>query len=251
MNADIAIETRGLTKDFNGFLAVKGVNLQVRSGSIHALIGPNGAGKTTLFNLITKFLTPTSGQIFYERQEITGAEPADLARRGVCRSFQISAVFPHLTALENVRVALQQKLGTYFHFWRSERSLRPLDERAMELLTAVGLASFRDRLTVELPYGRKRALELATTLAMEPKVLLLDEPTAGLGQEDVKAITKLIGEVARDRTVLMVEHNLGVVADLSQVITVLQRGEVLAEGTYEEVSRNEEVRRAYLGGGHG
>jgi len=251
VSGEIAIETRGLTKEFNGFLAVKNVSLQVRRGSIHALIGPNGAGKTTLFNLITKFHTPTSGQIFYRDQEITHAQPADLARRGVCRSFQISAVFPHLTVLENVRVALQRKLGTYFHFWRSEKSLRRLNDRASELLTAVGLAAFRDRLTVELPYGRKRALELATTLAMEPEVLLLDEPTAGLGQEDVRAITKLIGEVAQGRTVLMVEHNLGVVADLSQRITVLQRGEVLAEGSYEEVSRNEEVRKAYLGGGHG
>jgi branched-chain amino acid transport system ATP-binding protein len=227
------------------------VDLIVRRGTIHALIGPNGAGKTTCFNLLTKFLTPTRGSIVYAGHDITPMKPADIARLGLVRSFQISAVFPHLSVLENVRIALQRKRGDSFDFWRSEAVLKSLDGRARELIDAVGLGEFVERRAVELPYGRKRALELATTLAMEPKVLLLDEPTAGLGQEDVKAITKLIGEVARDRTVLMVEHNLGVVADLSQVITVLQRGEVLAEGTYEEVSRNEEVRRAYLGGGHG
>ena len=245
--APILLEVQALTKDFNGFLAVKNANLVVREGSIHALIGPNGAGKTTLFNLITKFLQPTSGRIFYKGSDITTAAAADLARRGVGRSFQISAVFAHLTVLENVRVALQRRLGTYFHFWRSPRSLNVLNERARELLSAVGLSDMGDRMTGELPYGRKRALELATTLALEPELLLLDEPTAGLGQEDIKAITRLIGEVARSRTVIMVEHNLGVVAALANTITVLQRGEVLAEGNYDEIQNNPEVRRAYLG----
>ncbi len=247
--AGAIIEARALTKEFSGFVAVRNVNLAVREGSTHALIGPNGAGKTTLFNLLTKFLQPTSGKIFYRGRDITAAAAADLARQGVCRSFQISAVFAHLTVQENVRVALQRKLGTYFHFWRSPRSLAPLNERAVELLEAVGLAGLRDHLTGELPYGRKRALELATTLALDPAVLLLDEPTAGLGQEDIRTITRLIGEVAQQRTVLMVEHNLGVVAQLAQVITVLQRGEVLAEGPYEEIQRNPEVRSAYLGTG--
>ena len=251
MAGDAIIEARGLTKDFSGFVAVKNVDLKVRAGSIHALIGPNGAGKTTLFNLITKFLQPSEGRIFYKGEDITAAAAADLARRGVCRSFQISAVFAHLTVLENVRVALQRRLGTYFHFWRSPRSLEPLNTRALELLEAVGLAGLQHHMTGELPYGNKRALELATTLALEPEVLLLDEPTAGLGQEDIRAITRLIGEVARDRTVLMVEHNLGVVAALSHTITVLQRGEVLAEGSYDEIQRNPEVRSAYLGTGAG
>jgi branched-chain amino acid transport system ATP-binding protein len=247
---DLVIETRGLSKQFAGFIAVQDVDLQVRRGSIHALIGPNGAGKTTVFNLLTKFFTPSRGRILYDGRDITGARPADLARQGMVRSFQISATFPHLTVRENVRVALQRELGTSFHFWRSETSLAVLNERADELLEAVGLAGQADTTAAELPYGRKRALEIATTLALEPKIMLLDEPTAGMGHEDVGRVTALIRKVARDRTVLMVEHNLSVVADLSDTITVMQRGRVLAEGSYEEVSSNPEVREAYMGTGH-
>jgi branched-chain amino acid transport system ATP-binding protein len=244
------IETRDLSKEFRGFRAVSDVNLRVRHGSIHALIGPNGAGKTTVFNLLTKFLEPSRGQILYDGRDITRAKPADLAREGMVRSFQISATFPHLTVLENVRIALQRRLGTSFHFWRSEASLDVLNERAQELIEAVGLAGFADSAAAELPYGRKRALEIATTLALEPKLMLLDEPTAGMGHEDVGRVAALIKKVAQDRTVLMVEHNLSVVADLSDVITVLQRGRILAEGSYDEVSNNPEVREAYMGTGH-
>jgi branched-chain amino acid transport system ATP-binding protein len=250
MADELIIETRGLTKEFKGFVAVAGVDLQVRRGTIHALIGPNGAGKTTVFNLLTKFLEPTRGSILYKGRDITGAKPADIAREGMVRSFQISAIFPHLTVLENVRVALQRRLGTSFHFWRTERTLDQLNERARELLEAVGLTGFEDSQAVELPYGRKRALEIATTLALEPEMMLLDEPTAGMGHEDVGRVAALIRKVARDRTVRMVEHNLSVVADLSDVITVMQRGRILAEGTYDEVSADPEVREAYMGTGH-
>jgi branched-chain amino acid transport system ATP-binding protein len=247
---DLILETRGLTKEFRGFTAVEGVSLQIRRGTIHALIGPNGAGKTTVFNLLTKFLEPTAGRIIYDGHDITAERPAGIARRGMVRSFQISAVFPHLTVRDNVRVALQQKLGNSFHFWRSERVLGDLNSRAETLLEGVGLSGFEGALAVELPYGRKRALEIATTLALDPVMLLLDEPMAGLGQEDIGRISALIRTVAADRTVLMVEHNLSVVADLSDVITVLTRGRILAEGDYGTVSKNPEVMEAYLGTGH-
>ena len=247
MADDTILETRDLTKEFKGFVAVNQVNLKVRRGSIHALIGPNGAGKTTCFNLLTKFLKPTSGQIVFDGQDITAEAPAHIARRGVIRSFQISAVFPHLSVLENVRVALQRKLGTSFHFWRSERSLESLDARALELLRAVDLEPYAHTLAVELAYGRKRALEIATTLAMDPKLMLLDEPTQGMGLEDVDRIRLLIKKVAADRTVLMVEHNMSVVASIADTITVLQRGATLAEGPYEQVSRNPAVIEAYMG----
>ena len=248
MDGDVVLETRALTKDFKGFVAVNGVDLRVRRGSIHALIGPNGAGKTTVFNLLTRFLPATHGRILYRGEDITTARPAVVARRGIVRSFQVSAVFPDLTARENVRVALQRKLGTSFHFWRSERSLEVLDDRADELLDAVGLLEQRHVLTVELPYGRKRALELATTLALDPEVMLLDEPTQGMGHEDVGRVVALIRRVAEGRTVLMVEHNLAVVHDLAHRVTVLARGSVLAEGTYEEVSHDPAVLEAYIGG---
>ena len=250
MSSDFILETRNLTKEFTGFVAVDNVNLQVRRGSIHALIVPNGAGKTTVFNLLTKFLTPTRGTIHYNDNDITGEKSAQIARRGIVRSFQISAVFPHLTVLENVRVALQRKLGTSFHFWRSEKSLDVLNERAAELLAAVDLQSFADTMTVELPYGRKRALEIATTLALDPELLLLDEPTQGMGHEDVGRVAELIKRVSANRTVLMVEHNLGVVSDLCDTITVLQRGAVLAEGPYEQVSADPRVLEAYMGTQH-
>jgi branched-chain amino acid transport system ATP-binding protein len=247
MAIDYILEARDLTKQFRGFTAVDKVSISVRRGSIHALIGPNGAGKTTFFNLLTKFLPPTSGSIVYNGHDITRERPAQTARRGVIRSFQISAVFPHLTVMENVRVALQRKLGTSFHFWKSDHTLNHLNERAMELLAEVDLESFADIETVELPYGRKRALEIATTLAVDPELMLLDEPTQGMGHEDVGRVVELIRKVAKNRTVLMVEHNMSVISNLSDQITVLARGTVLAEGPYEEVSKNPLVLEAYVG----
>jgi branched-chain amino acid transport system ATP-binding protein len=247
MNREWILETRDLVRQFNEFVAVNGVSLRVAKGSIHALIGPNGAGKTTVFNLLTRFLPVTRGAIRLRGEDITHQPPAQVARRGMVRSFQVSATFPALTALENVRVALQRGLGTSFHFWRSEKSLSALDDRAMQLLAAVGLEDQRDTVTVELPYGRKRALELATTLALEPEVMLLDEPTQGMGHEDVGRVVALIRKVSEGRTVLMVEHNLSVVQDLAHRVTVLARGSVLAEGSYDEVSRDPAVLEAYIG----
>ncbi|HEV8308173.1 MAG TPA: ABC transporter ATP-binding protein [Methylomirabilota bacterium] len=250
MATDIVLETEGLTKEFRGFVAVNNVSLRIRRGTIHALIGPNGAGKTTCFNLLTKFLTPSRGRIVYKGREITRARPADIARLGLVRSFQISAVFPYLTVLENVRIALQRQRGGSFDFWRSQKVLDRFNDRARELLDAVGLAAFSGTTAVELPYGRKRALEIATTLALEPETLLLDEPTAGMGHEDIDRIAALIKQVAENRTVLMVEHNLSVVEHLSHIITVLARGEILAEGDYASVSRNPAVIEAYMGSAH-
>ncbi len=247
MNEEWILETRGLVKQFNEFVAVNGVSLRVARGSVHALIGPNGAGKTTVFNLLTRFLPVTRGEIRLRGEDITHTRPAEIARRGMVRSFQVSATFPALTALENVRVALQRRLGTSFHFWRSEASLEELDGRAVALLAEVGLEDQAGTLTAELPYGRKRALELATTLALDPEVMLLDEPTQGMGHEDVGRVVGLIQRVARGRTVLMVEHNLSVVQDLASRVTVLARGSVLAEGSYDEVSRNPAVLEAYIG----
>lgn len=245
--ADVILETKNLTREFKGFVAVNDVNLKVQRGHIHALIGPNGAGKTTCFNLLTKFLVPSSGQILFNGRDITSAAPAQIARLGIIRSFQISAVFPHLTVLENVRIGLQRKLGTSFYFWKSEASLETLNARALQLLEEVGLAEFAGSVTVDLPYGRKRALEIATTLAMEPELMLLDEPTQGMGHEDVKRVTELIKKVAVGRTILMVEHNMSVVSGICDRISVLQRGAVLAEGDYQSVSQNPQVLEAYMG----
>jgi branched-chain amino acid transport system ATP-binding protein len=244
---EVILETHALVKAFKGFVAVDGVSLRVRRGEVHALIGPNGAGKTTFFNLLTKFLQPTSGDIFYQGKNITRENPADVARRGIVRSFQICAVFPHLTVLENVRVALQRSLGTTFHFWRSEKSLAQFDDRAMQLLAEVRLEQWSRTPAADLPYGRKRALELATTLALEPELMLLDEPTQGMGHEDVSRVTQLIKQVSANRTVLMVEHNMSVVASIADTISVLQRGRVIAAGSYAEVSKNPQVVEAYMG----
>jgi branched-chain amino acid transport system ATP-binding protein len=245
--ADVILETRHLTKEFKGFTAVNDVNLQVQRGHIHALIGPNGAGKTTCFNLLTKFLVPTAGQILFNNRDITAAAPAQIARQGIIRSFQISAVFPHLTVMENVRIGLQRALGNSFHFWTSERTLSRLNDRAMALLAEVDLTEFADTVTVDLPYGRKRALEIATTLGMEPELMLLDEPTQGMGHEDVHRVTALIKKVSAGRTILMVEHNMSVVSGICDRISVLQRGAMLAEGNYQEVSSNPQVMEAYMG----
>ena len=247
MSDEFILETRGLSKEFKGFVAVNNVDLKVRRGHIHALIGPNGAGKTTFFNLLTKFLPPTRGSITFNGIDITHEKPAQTARRGIIRSFQISATFPHLSVLENVRIGLQRGLGTSFHFWKSESTLEQLTPRAMELLETVGLTEFADLVAVELPYGRKRALEIATTLAMEPELMLLDEPTAGMGHEDVDRVMHLIKKVAANRTVLMVEHNMNVVSTIADTISVLQRGQVIAEGAYDTVSTNPLVLEAYMG----
>jgi branched-chain amino acid transport system ATP-binding protein len=251
MAEDVILSAVGLTKEFRGFLAVNNVDLKVARGAIHALIGPNGAGKTTCFNLLTKFQQPTRGTIVYNGRDISDMQPADIARLGLVRSFQISAVFPHMTALENVRIALQRQRGDSFDFWRSERVLSTLNDRAQQLLDEVGLSGFANTLAVELPYGRKRALEIATTLALNPDMLLLDEPMAGMAQADIERISALIRRVSKNRTILMVEHNLSVVASLSDRITVLARGQVLAEGDYAAVSKDSRVIEAYIGAGHG
>jgi branched-chain amino acid transport system ATP-binding protein len=244
---DTILETVGLTREFGGFVAVDDVALRVRTGSIHALIGPNGAGKTTCFNMLTKFLAPTRGTIHFKGRDITRLRPAQVARLGLVRSFQISAVFPHLTALENVRLALQRARGASFDFWRSEKVLAIYNDRAQELLFDVGLSEYVNTVVAQLPYGRKRALEIATTLALDPEMMLLDEPTAGMAHDDVGRIVELIGRVRQGRTILMVEHNLSVVEGLCDIITVLTRGKVLAEGDYATVSKNPEVIAAYLG----
>ena len=245
--SDIILEAKNLTKEFKGFVAVNNVNLKVKRGNIHVLIGPNGAGKTTCFNLLTKFLKPTSGQILFNGKDITHDEPATIARNGIVRSFQISAVFPHMTVLQNVRLGMQRRLGASFHFWRSEKMLDQLNARCMQLLAEVKLEQFANELAVNLPYGRKRALEIAATLAMEPELMLLDEPTQGMGHEDVGHVTDLIKQVSAGRTIMMVEHNMKVVSTIADTITVLSHGEVLAEGNYAEVSQNPQVMEAYMG----
>ena len=249
-NAQPILSASGLTMEFRGFVAVKDVTLSVNEGTVHALIGPNGAGKTTVFNLLTKFLKPTRGRISFRGTDITPMKPAEVARLGLVRSFQISAVFPHLTVLDNVRVALQRPSGLATQFWRSSAALSSLDRQAMELIDAVNLSAYRDLPATELSYGRKRALEIATTLALDPAMLLLDEPMAGMGHEDIGRISDLIRRIARNRTVLMVEHNLNVVADLCDRVTVLARGEILADGSYETVSADPRVREAYMGTEH-
>ena len=247
---DVILETHKLVKEFKGFVAVNSVDLHIRRGQIHALIGPNGAGKTTFFNLLTKFLIPNSGRILFNGHDITAEKPAQVARRGIVRSFQISATFPHLTVLENVRIALQRSQGSSLDFWRSQNSLNRLNDKAMQLLAEVDLADFAAVQAVELAYGRKRALEIATTLATEPELMLLDEPTQGMGHEDVDKVTQLIKKVSANRTVLMVEHNMGVVSQIADTISVLQRGQIIAGGPYAKVSTDPLVLEAYMGSTH-
>jgi branched-chain amino acid transport system ATP-binding protein len=250
-DSDIILATVNLTKEFKGFIAVQDVNLHVRRGQIHALIGANGAGKTTCFNLLTKYISPTRGSIYFNGRDITAERPAQIAMRGMVRSFQISSIFPQLTVLQNVRLALQRDTNLSLRFWRSVTALSALDDDAMKVLEQVDLGSLADLRAGDLPYGRKRALELATTLAKRPELMLLDEPTQGMGHEDVARVTQLIKKVAANRTVLMVEHNMGVVSDICDRITVLQRGEILAEGTYAEMASDLRVRDSYMGRARG
>jgi branched-chain amino acid transport system ATP-binding protein len=248
---DTIIEVHNLSREFNGFSALDNVSFSVTRGTIHALIGPNGAGKTTCFNLLTKFLNPTRGSIYYEGRNITHLQPADIACLGLVRSFQISAVFLQLTVLENVRIALQRKRRRHsYDFWRSSRHLHTLNHDALQLIDAVGLTDMATLPAAELSYGHKRAVELATTLALEPKVMLLDEPTAGMGQKDIERTVALIRQAAKSCTILMVEHNLSVVASLSDHIIVMARGKVLAEGDYATLSKDSRVIEAYIGVGH-
>jgi len=244
------ITTTELTKEYAGFCAVDRVSLSVERERIHAVIGPNGAGKTTLFNLLSGFTPPTSGTITFDGRDITGAAAADLAQLGIVRSFQITSIFPHLSVLDNVKVSLQAKTSLSQRFLASSKTTRELDGGALEILHAVGMERFSEHLAAHLPYGRKRSLELAISLAQDPPLLLLDEPTAGMGTEDIARTIGLIKRIAKGRTIVLVEHNLRVVADVCDRVTVMQRGRILVEGTYEEVRADQRVIDAYLGGGH-
>jgi branched-chain amino acid transport system ATP-binding protein len=241
------ISTLGLRKEFRGFAAVQGVDLQVEEGNVHALVGPNGAGKTTLFNLLGGFLAPSAGRVEIGGRDVTGLPPERIARLGVARSFQITSLFPALSARQHVELALQARTGLGWRFWRSDRQLDRFRDRSLELLGEVGLTEVAEVPAASLAYGRKRALELAVALALEPRVLLLDEPTAGMGVEDVDRTVDLVRRVARGRTVVLVEHNMSVVATLADVVTVLQQGRVLVEGPYHEVRHDPRVITAYLG----
>ncbi|MEV8507151.1 ABC transporter ATP-binding protein [Actinoplanes sp. NPDC051475] len=241
------LQARGLGKQFRGFRAVDRVDLDIAPGSVHALVGPNGAGKTTLFHLLTGFLRPSQGRITLDGRDITGLPSDRVARLGMARSFQITTLFPQVTAREHVELGLQARTGLGWRFWRSDRGLDRFRARAMELLEAVGLADAAEVPAGALAYGRKRALELAVALALDPRVLLLDEPTAGMGGEDVERTVDLISRVRSGRTVVLVEHNMTVVASLADRVTVLQHGSVLVEGGYAEVRADPRVITAYLG----
>ncbi|HET8615921.1 MAG TPA: ABC transporter ATP-binding protein [Actinomycetales bacterium] len=247
MTASTALRTTGLVREFRGFTAVDGVDLAVAEGSVHALVGPNGAGKTTLFNLLTGFLRPTRGRIEVHGRDVTGLEPERIAHLGVARSFQITSLFDQLDLREHVQLALQGRAGGGLRFWRSNRVLDRYDSRVDELLDQVGLVDLASVRAGALSYGRKRALELALALALDPQVLLLDEPTAGMGLEDVDRTVNLVRVVAEGRTVVFVDHNMHVVGSLADRVTVLQSGRVIAEGTYDEVRRDPQVVTAYLG----
>jgi len=241
------LRTRGLVREFSGFVAVNGVDLEVAAGTVHALVGPNGAGKTTLFNLLTGFLKPTGGRIELDGEDVTGLRPERIAQRGVARSFQITSLFEELTLVEHVELALQGRDGRGYRFWRSDKALRAYRAETDDLLDQVGLTAHAYKPAGSLAYGQKRALELALALALSPRLLLLDEPTAGMGVEDVARTVELIRRVRADRTVVLVEHNMKVVGDLTDRVTVLQFGKILAEGPYEEVRNDPRVITAYLG----
>ena len=244
------LRTVDLTKDFRGFTAVDAVSLDVAEGTIHALVGPNGAGKTTLFNLLTGFLTPTSGQILLRGDDIAGRQPEQIAHLGVARSFQITSLFDQMTLLEHLELALASPTGLGYRFWTSRKSLGRFKKRGMELLAEVGLADRSGVTAGSLAYGQKRALEIALALANDPALLLLDEPTAGMGLEDVDRTIALVKALSAGRTVVFVDHNMHVVGSLADRVTVLQSGQVLAEGPYDQVRADERVITAYLGAVH-
>ncbi len=247
MTDETLLQTRSLTKEFRGFRAVSDVDLVVQTGTVHALVGPNGAGKTTLFNLLTGFLEPSSGTIEYDGHDITGKRPEDIAHLGITRSFQITSLFDALTLREHLELALASRTGLGMRFWQSVTRFGRFDDRATALLDQVGLADLSGLPAGSLAYGQKRALELALALALDPKLLLLDEPTAGMGVEDVDRTIALVKQVAEGRTVVLVDHNMHVVGSLADTVTVLQSGQVLAEGPYEQVRQDPRVVEAYLG----
>jgi branched-chain amino acid transport system ATP-binding protein len=228
-------------------VVVDGVDLQVQEGTVHALIGPNGAGKTTTFNLLTKFIPLSSGQLLYKGQDITRYRVDAVAKLGIVRSFQISSIFASLSLAENLQIALQLHVGESYVFWKRKTISNWMSDRVEELLAQVGLSGDAHLIAGEVSYGKRRALEIATSLALEPELLLLDEPMSGLGFEDIERISSIIEGFKGQKTVLMVEHNLSVVSAISDQITVLARGKKIAEGNYETISQNPEVQNAYIG----
>ena len=248
--AEPILSTRDVAKVYAGFSALDGVTLDVAEGTVHAIIGPNGAGKTTFFNVLSGFAPATRGSVRFAGVEIGALDPSAIARMGMVRSFQINSVFPHLSVLDNVKIALQARTSLSRRLLASPRTTAVLDDPARTALASVGLDGERANLAVNLPYGQKRSLELAIALSQDPRVLLLDEPTAGMGVEDIDRTVELVRRIAPGRTIVLVEHNLRVVADLCDRVTVMQRGKVLVEGTYDEVRADERVVTAYLGGGH-
>jgi len=241
------VSTTALRKEFRGFAAVRDVDLRVAEGSVHALVGPNGAGKTTLFNMLTGFLTPSAGRIEIAGKDVTGEPPERIAGLGVARSFQITTLFPALTARDHVELALQAKTTLGWRFWRSDKQLHRFRDRAEELLASVGLEKVADVAVEALAYGRKRALELAVALALDPRVLLLDEPTAGMSPAETARITALIAGLDRTLTILIVEHDMDVVFRLADRVTVLHEGRVIADGTAADVRGDVRVHDVYLG----
>jgi branched-chain amino acid transport system ATP-binding protein len=252
MDDKIILETQHLRKEFGALVAVADVSLRVRAGSLHSIIGPNGAGKTTLFNLLSGVFKPTSGRVFFRGRDITPLPPHRIAHLGIGRSFQITNVFPNLTVFENVRLAAQAMGGDSLNLLVSAASLKTCNARALEVLQQIGLAGKAGVFASMLPHGDKRKLEIGILLASDPRVLLLDEPTAGMASEQVPHLMALIAQVRRqgNKTILLVEHNMDVVMNVSDAITVMHWGNVLAEGTPAEIAANEEVQHAYLGESH-
>ncbi|RLD03682.1 MAG: ABC transporter ATP-binding protein [Chloroflexi bacterium] len=250
MSPEIIFETVNLRKEFGALVAVADVSIKVRKNSLHAIIGPNGAGKTTFFNLLSGNIEPTSGQVLFKGRDITHQPVHRTIHFGIGRSFQITNIFPNLTVFENIRLASQALGKDNFKFFRDAFSFKKYEERTQEVIERVGLANRAGTFARTLPHGDQRKLELGMILAPDPEVLLLDEPTAGMAAEQVPELIALIQEIqkAGNKTVMLVEHNMNVVMSVSDVITVMHQGQVLAEGTPAEIAANETVQTAYLGG---